>query len=225
MRDPEITRQKILDVAAAEIHGKGFKATSLSDILAAAKISKGALYHHFSNKQELGMAVMEEVYMPMFMRPWEMAASHEDPLGAMVSFIRRMPSAMSDDELAKGCPVTNMCSEMATSEAEVRDKSNSLFQRLAGTIAKGMKKSGLRDDVDPICAALFLITSLNGMSTLIKSSQSREMLSIVCVELVKYLESLRSEASAAAAKARGEVEFEMPDCSDMLEQLRLKAQV
>ena len=32
-----------------------------ADIQSAAGISRGALYHHFANKQELGYAVMEEV--------------------------------------------------------------------------------------------------------------------------------------------------------------------
>ena len=70
MRDAELTRQKILDVSAEEIHQHGFTATSLSIILKRCGISKGALYHHFSNKMELGYAVFEEIYTPMFLSMW-----------------------------------------------------------------------------------------------------------------------------------------------------------
>ena len=58
MRDSEQTRQKILEVSADEIHKKGFTATSLSCILARCEISKGALYHHFANKMELGLSLI-----------------------------------------------------------------------------------------------------------------------------------------------------------------------
>ena len=76
MRDAEQTRQKILEISADEIHKNGFAATSLSSILVRCDVSKGALYHHFKNKMELGYAVFEEIYTPMFLElfihilPW-----------------------------------------------------------------------------------------------------------------------------------------------------------
>ncbi|MCD4689472.1 MAG: TetR/AcrR family transcriptional regulator, partial [Desulfuromonadaceae bacterium] len=59
-RNSDHTRQTILDAAAQEIHLHGFQAASLSRILATTGLTKGALYHHFPNKQALGYAVLEE---------------------------------------------------------------------------------------------------------------------------------------------------------------------
>ena len=219
MGNPQVTRQKILQVAAAEIHGKGFKATSLADILHAAKISKGALYHHFTNKQELGIAVMEEIYMPMFSEPWENAAKHQDPIGAMSHFVRNIPNISSQEDMEKGCPMTNICSELATAEPKVRDRANTMFQRLTSLVANAMK-SEVHDRINPQSAALFIFTSINGMSTLIKSSQSREMLTMVTQELANYIESLRSTKSAQQAKNNNALIFEPIDCAANLQKLK-----
>jgi len=56
------TRSKILFAAYKEIHLHGFQAASLNNILAHTGVTKGALYHHFPNKTELGYAVIDEVH-------------------------------------------------------------------------------------------------------------------------------------------------------------------
>ena len=48
------TRGKILNAAYREIHTNGFQSASLNNILARTGLAKGALYHHFPNKTELG---------------------------------------------------------------------------------------------------------------------------------------------------------------------------
>ena len=56
----ERTRNLILDAAAEAFDARGFVGASLSDILARAGVTKGALYFHFSSKEELAKALIEE---------------------------------------------------------------------------------------------------------------------------------------------------------------------
>lgn len=58
----ERTRNAILDAAAAVFDERGFNGASLSDILAKAGVTKGALYFHFSSKEELARAIVEEQF-------------------------------------------------------------------------------------------------------------------------------------------------------------------
>lgn len=58
----ERTRNAILDAAAAVFDERGFNGASLSDILAKAGVTKGALYFHFTSKEELARAIIEEQY-------------------------------------------------------------------------------------------------------------------------------------------------------------------
>ena len=53
----ELTRQRLIDTARELFATKGYDATSVDDLLAGAGVSKGALYHHFRDKQALFEAV------------------------------------------------------------------------------------------------------------------------------------------------------------------------
>ncbi len=57
----EMTRQALLDAARTLFGEQGYAATSLDEVAHAAKVTKGALYHHFDGKQELFGAVYEQV--------------------------------------------------------------------------------------------------------------------------------------------------------------------
>ncbi len=55
------TKRALVDVAEELFTEKGYAATSLDSIVAGARVTKGALYHHFSGKQALFEAVFERV--------------------------------------------------------------------------------------------------------------------------------------------------------------------
>jgi AcrR family transcriptional regulator len=55
------TRKALVKAAESLFSLRGYAATSLDAIVADAKVTKGALYHHFSGKQGLFEAVLEDV--------------------------------------------------------------------------------------------------------------------------------------------------------------------
>src|SRR5271170_5482206 len=55
----EATHEALLDSASACFFESGFAATSLDHVAQRARVTKGAIYHHFSSKRELFMAVLE----------------------------------------------------------------------------------------------------------------------------------------------------------------------
>jgi AcrR family transcriptional regulator len=57
----EVTRQALLGAARASFGSQGYAATSLDEIVAAAGVTKGDLYHHFADKESLFRAVFEQV--------------------------------------------------------------------------------------------------------------------------------------------------------------------
>jgi len=54
-----LTRNEILNAAAGIIGAKGFEATSMQDIANAVNLQKASLYHHFSGKQEILLALLD----------------------------------------------------------------------------------------------------------------------------------------------------------------------
>jgi AcrR family transcriptional regulator len=55
----EATTGQLLDAARELFAARGYSATSLDDVVAAAGVTKGALYHHFASKRDLFRAVFE----------------------------------------------------------------------------------------------------------------------------------------------------------------------
>jgi AcrR family transcriptional regulator len=55
------TRQALIDTARTLFTEQGFAATGTEEIVAGARVTRGALYHHFRDKTDLFRAVMEQV--------------------------------------------------------------------------------------------------------------------------------------------------------------------
>jgi TetR/AcrR family transcriptional repressor of nem operon len=193
MSDAEKTRHSILTVAADEIHQHGFKATSLSVILNRCEISKGALYHHFTSKMELGYAVFEEVYTPMFLGVWRAPLSVEDPIEGLCAFLTAMTDEMSCSEVVCGCPLNNLCEEMANVDEGFRLRILSMQEQVNQLIVEALEKiSGdLRAELAFSQVGYFIIATLNGATSLSKSSRNKMLFQQVITELCIYIRALK----------------------------------
>lgn len=194
MSDAEQTRQKILNVAADEIHQHGFQSTSLSTILKRCGISKGALYYHFTNKLELGYAVFEENYVPLFIATWQSALSQDDPIEGLCDFFTSMCDAMVCSEAVCGCPLNNLCEEMANVDEGFRLRILSMQEKLNTLIAQALTRveSDLRDGLVFSQVAYFIVATFHGATSLSKSSRNKELFQKVISELCLYIRSLKN---------------------------------
>ncbi|PKI14829.1 TetR/AcrR family transcriptional regulator [Colwellia sp. 12G3] len=193
MSDAEKTRQNILTVAADEIHQHGFKATSLSVILNRCEISKGALYYHFTSKMELGYAVFEEVYTPMFLNVWHTPLGVDDPVEGLCDFLMSMTEQMSCSEVVCGCPLNNLCEEMANVDEGFRLRILSMQEQLNQLIVDALDKisDDLRENLAFSQVGYFIVATLNGATSLSKSSRNKTLFQQVIAELCLYIRALK----------------------------------
>lgn len=193
MSDAEQTRQKILEITADEIHQHGFKATSLSIILNRCEISKGALYYHFTNKIELGYAVFEEMFVPMFLNTWQPALEDDDPIEGLCHFFTVMCNEMTCSEVVCGCPLNNLCEEMANVDEGFRLRILAMQEKLNNLIVDALKRieDQLRDDLTFRQVAYFIVATFHGSTSLSKSSRNKELFQQVIAELCLYLRRLK----------------------------------
>ena len=75
----EATRQALLRVARELFATRGYAATATEDIVRGAEVTRGALYHHFSGKQDLFRAVYEDLEEEMVARLSAAAAAEPRP--------------------------------------------------------------------------------------------------------------------------------------------------
>ena len=94
------TRLRIMEIAEDAILAKGFDATSIEEIVAAAEISKGGFFYHFKDKNELALALIERyieldaaLYDGILSRAEQLS---DDPLQVMLITLQFLAETLDD---------------------------------------------------------------------------------------------------------------------------------
>lgn len=120
------TRERILTLAEAAVLEKGFAATSIEELIAAAGITKSGFFYHFKAKNELAKALMlgyiahnDTVLADIFRRADEL---NEDPLHGFLVALKLLAETVADlPGTHPGCLVASYCYQDRMFDREVRD--------------------------------------------------------------------------------------------------------
>lgn len=190
------TREQILFAAYKEIHVNGFQSASLSNILARTGVTKGALYHHFRDKTELGYAVVDEVIArrvhQSFIQP---LAYFDDPIEGFIELIQNAGNTFSMTDIELGCPLSVLAQEMAPIDEGFRTRLTAIYeqwhQSIAGVLRKAKEMELIIDEVDPYTMAVTMASIMEGSLNAAKVSQSLDKLYLCGQGLVQLLELIR----------------------------------
>lgn len=115
-------RNKILGSALAVIRTKGYAATSVDDLCAAAGVTKGAFFHHFRSKEDLAVAAADfwsETTGALFASaPYH---AHRDPLDRVLGYIDFRKAILIGDIPEFTCLAGTMVQETYASNPAIRD--------------------------------------------------------------------------------------------------------
>ncbi|RYG05954.1 MAG: TetR/AcrR family transcriptional regulator [Chitinophagaceae bacterium] len=168
MSKGEETRLNILRNAFGLIYRNSYQATSIDDILATTKVTKGAFFHHFSNKEEMGIAMIKEVMMP------GMSSSLMLPLSASkdaIDEIYHMMQIILNDtkhfDVRYGCPAMNLVEEMAPLNPVFRKELSRILNRfrdgLKVNISRAVASGRIRKEHNADDIAMFIVTGYSGI--------------------------------------------------------------
>jgi AcrR family transcriptional regulator len=200
-RNPDLTRENLLQAAFWEMYRNGFRAADLDTILAQARVTKGALYHHFESKAALGHAVIDEVVHNLILDRWLRPLERvEDPIRGMIEILRGFASEKLKEACEFGCPLNNLAQEMSPVDAGFREKIHRIYRLwrdgLTNALRRGQENGYVRSDIDPAKVGAFIVAALEGGVGLAKNAQDPDLLLACGQSLVSYLESLRPAAAA-----------------------------
>jgi AcrR family transcriptional regulator len=82
-RDPERTRQEILDVALTEFARNGYAGARVDEIAARTRTTKRMLYYYFTSKEQLYIAVLERAYSTARDAERQLDVDHLEPVSAI----------------------------------------------------------------------------------------------------------------------------------------------
>ena len=196
-RNPENTRQRILQAAFQEIHKHGYQGMRIDQVLNNTGLKKGALYHHFSSKQILGYAVLEELIQTRISELWiDPLKNVSDPLKGIHTLFEELDNVWSDEFFTLGCPLNNLAQEMSPIDEGFRERIEKFFQCWKSAISEALKngqKQGLIDiSINTDDSAMFILAAIEGALGMTKNHQNKEVYYSCGRELKRYLNILKA---------------------------------
>jgi TetR/AcrR family transcriptional regulator, transcriptional repressor for nem operon len=200
-KQTDLTREKLLNAAFCEIHRHGFQAASITSILQDTGLTKGALYHHFPTKQDLGLAVIDEVIRVrlegLFLQRIRESSA---PVATLLQMIDEMGANREPEFIKLGCPLNNLMQEMSPLDEDFKARLNEVLTTwgrvVEDALVRGQKARVLRADVDCRAAALFIVSAWEGCTGIAKSLQSSEGFNLCMTQLQGYVKGLMTHPIA-----------------------------
>lgn len=192
--EPKIpTRRRILDAAVKLIRIKGYNATTVDDLCAEAGATKGAFFHHFKSKDELGTAAARhwtDTTAPFF----EGAPFHapEKALDRVLAYIDFRKSIIRGELAEFTCLAGTLAQEVHTSHPAIAHAAGDAITghaaTLVGDIQQAMDESGRTFGFSAQSLALHTQAVLQGGFILAKSTGDAAYAEETIAHLRRYVE-------------------------------------
>ena len=138
-RNPERTRELLLQAAAREIYRSGFRSAGIDTILAATNVTKGALYYHFESKEALGYAIVEEIIANLTRDKWlRPLQAGKEPIDTLIGIVQR--TSIRPEDVQGGCPLVNLAQEMSPVDEQFRKRLERIFLDWQEGIALALRR-------------------------------------------------------------------------------------
>lgn len=200
-------RARLLTAALSVIRMKGYTATSVDELCAAAGVTKGAFFHHFKSKDDLAVAAVEhwtETTGAFFAAaPYN---AHPDPLDRVLAYIDFRKSIIQGEVPEFTCLVGTIVQEAYATRPDVRDAcAESIFghaSTLALDIAQAKAVRVIEGDWTAEDLAQHTQAVIQGAFILAKAKNSRTPALESLNHLRRYIELLFGVASSAFPASR-----------------------
>lgn len=203
--DPEGMRRRVLDVAEESFQARGYHASSLGDLMAAAAVTGGALHHHFPTKKALALAVIEERVAAAVKGTWiEPVLAASSAREGVRAVFEAVAEELEQQGYVRGCPLNNLAHELSLADEEFRMALAGVFAGWRRAIADKVRddqRSGAEAGTDADRFAALTVAAYSGAMSMAKTSQDAGVLR----ECLKGLESVHPSSGAPAARRRRRV--------------------
>jgi len=195
MRDPEKTRTEILNAAFDEVYHRGFQASSVNEIVAKTHLTKGAFFHYFPTKNDLGYTIIDEILTELTLDRWTRPlAAYRNPVQGIVSRFKKIIESTPDERMRLGCPLNNLTQEMSSVDPVFREKLLTVMELWIDETERYLKKAKaagyLKADVSPRQVAEFVVMVEEGSFAMVKNLRDKNVYWSLYESLKRYLESV-----------------------------------
>ena len=185
------TRDRVLGAATALVFERGVADTTLDDVRAAAKVSKGQLYHYFADKEDLIHAVID--------RTIQQVLAAQPRLTDLSSWtaISRWLDDLVELQVARqatgGCPIGGLAGQLAETDELARQALAAGFDRWEEPLRIGLEKmrsqGKLQRSADPARLATATLAAIQGGLVLTQTRRDPRQLRVALDAAYVYLRS------------------------------------
>jgi AcrR family transcriptional regulator len=191
----KITREKILHRCFEAICEGGFTNLRTDKEIKRLRITKGAFYHYFPGKLDLGYAVIDEILMPMYAERWSVLEERTKGVAvALNEIIENIKVSSTDISVKRGDVLANLMVEMCNEDEgfrlkleEVLESQVKLIQR---AILNGKAAGEMKPQIDARSMAYSLIGQLHGCYAVAKTRNSRDVFTLMMNALQRQLKEV-----------------------------------
>jgi len=188
-RDSRGTRERFLRAEEYLFLRRGYSATTVDEICSRAGATKGAFFHHFKNKQELGIECARD-HAARHMELLDRGAQKRphEPVGRLFDYLDNLVEQMSKSELP-ACLIGVLTLELAAVNDDFRDTCkehldiwSGKFQRLLddALVATGR-------EADTATLSKHFLSTVQGSMLLAKANRSPEVIAESVGELKSHV--------------------------------------
>jgi TetR/AcrR family transcriptional regulator, transcriptional repressor for nem operon len=191
----ELTRQHIIDKSMQLLSVQGYFNTSIAGIIKATGLTKGGLYGHFRNKEEIWYAVYAECVRIWRGIVFQGVREINDPLARLERVIENsLKNYLGGGVFEGGCFLFNALVELAGQSSAMSDHVLKGFRDFSALLRQWLEEAQqqgrLRDGLDPGEIADFLVISMNGAAPLYAASRDPAIWQHALSQLHLYIKCL-----------------------------------
>ncbi|NGO68925.1 ScbR family autoregulator-binding transcription factor [Streptomyces boncukensis] len=173
------TRRQVLEAAAEVFAELGYGASTISEIISRAGVTKGALYFHFTSKEELLQTVLDEQVRDFAVPERPSKLQEWADLGMLLAH-----RTFRDPLLRAG---VRLSADSHIRERMVKGPWNSWITLSTGLLEQARARGELLPHVDPVETATFTLQSWVGVQLVVQASEGPEAMEARVATLFRHV--------------------------------------
>lgn len=161
----EKTKQFILETAVPLYNEKGISGVSIDDVLEATKLTKGCLYGHFDNKEDLSEQVIDLALKKISDKIRAEVFKGKTVKAKLFIFMDFYKNPL-DSYIAGGCPIFNTAVESDDNYPGVKQKVAKTFrngqEEISALLQEGINNGEFSSDLNPVIFAFKMVAAIEG---------------------------------------------------------------
>jgi len=192
MKKGKITKDFIIEKAAAIFNKNGFAGASLSDLMKETGLQKGGIYNHFKNKEEIVFQAFDYAIKKHNYAVYASYQNEKTNLNKIHAIIRFYETYPLDPIIEGGCPIVNTAVDSDNTNSELKERVKDVLEgwvdNMKSLIQEGQKNGEFMQTANSYKIALFVVTTLQGGVIVARSFEDENYMRVITEQLIVFVD-------------------------------------